>query len=65
MSVAQFKVGQAVCRETVGWFKDVPAGQFIVLQVLPEDRWGQPVYRVCGLSDGLERVVLERELRPR
>jgi hypothetical protein len=63
MSKAQYKVGQAVCREA-GLFDGTPAEQFIVLRVLLEDRWGQPAYQVYGRSDGLGRVMTELELHP-
>jgi hypothetical protein len=62
MPEAQFKVGQPVCLQA-SWVQAAPAGQFIVLQVL-SSRGSDTAYRVCGSSDGLERLMKECDLKP-
>ncbi|KAB1069547.1 hypothetical protein [Methylobacterium soli] len=58
----KFKVGQHVRQSTVGYAdaKSVAGGLFEVVRLMPEDRTGEPSYRVKSAVG--ERAVREGEL---
>ncbi|WP_336492478.1 hypothetical protein [Methylobacterium nigriterrae] len=58
----KFKVGQHVRQSTSGYVyaKSVAGGLFEVVRLMPEDRSGEPSYRVKSAAG--ERAVQESEL---
>ena len=55
----KFKLGQRLFPARL----DVPDGAYVVIKRLPM-RDGEFEYQIKGLTEGDERVVRERELRP-
>ena len=63
MPYHRFKVGQTVVAPFDGSHALIPRGPLIILRLLPLVD-GDPQYRVRCAADGLERVVLESQIRP-
>ncbi|MFC4167128.1 hypothetical protein [Teichococcus aestuarii] len=62
MSDAKFEVGQAVAFGRGTGDAHIPAGDFTITRVMPQEG-GFRSYRVRG-KDGVERVMQESQLRP-
>ena len=63
MPYHRFKVGQTVVAPSEGRDLHIPRGPLVVVRLLPLVD-GEPQYRVRSEADGLDRVVLERQIRP-
>lgn len=61
MSDAKFEVGQAVAFGRGAGDAHIPAGEFTITRVMPQES-GFRSYRVRG-KDGVERVMQESQLR--
>jgi hypothetical protein len=62
MPYHRFKVGQKVMAPFGGPDALIPHGPLVVVRLLPLVD-GEPQYRVRSEADGLDRVVLERQIR--
>ena len=62
MPYHRFKVGQTVVAPSGGRDLLIPRGPLVVVRLLPLAD-GEPQYRVRSELDGLDRVVLERQIR--
>jgi hypothetical protein len=58
----RFKVGQTVVAPSEGRDLHIPHGPLVIVRLLPLVD-GQPQYRVRSEADGLDRAVLERQIR--
>ena len=59
----RYKVGQTVMAPSGGPYAMIPRGPHVIVRLMPSSA-GEPQYRVRSSADGLERVVLESQLRP-
>ena len=62
MPYHRFKVGQTVVAPSEARDLHIPRGPLVIVRLLPLVD-GQPQYRVRSEADGLDRVVLERQIR--
>jgi hypothetical protein len=58
----RLKVGQTVVAPSEGRDVHIPRGPLVIVRLLPLVD-GQPQYRARSGADGLDRVVLERQIR--
>ncbi len=58
----KFKIGQHVRQARIGYADaaNIPAGPFVVVRLMPEDRTGEVSYRVKSAAG--ERVMREGEI---
>jgi hypothetical protein len=61
MPYHRFKVGQTVVAPSEARDLHIPRGPLVIVRLLPLVD-GQPQYRVRSEADGLDRVVLERQI---
>ena len=59
----RYKVGQIVMAPSGEPYAMIPRGPYVIVRLMPSSA-GEPQYRVRSSADGLERVVLESQLRP-
>jgi hypothetical protein len=62
MPYHRFKVGQMVVAPSEGRDAHMPRGPLVVVRLLPLVE-GELQYRVRSADEGLDRVVLERQIR--
>ena len=62
MPYHRFKVGQTVVAPSGGLGERIPRGPLVIVRLLPQVD-GEPQYRVRSEADGLDRVVLERQIK--
>jgi hypothetical protein len=60
--IGRFKVGQTVVAPSGGPGESIPRGPLVIVRLLPLVD-GEPQYRVRSEADGLDRVVLERQIQ--
>ena len=58
----RFKVGQTVEAPTGGPNAMIPRGPHIIVRLMPLVG-GEPQYRIRSTADGIERVVVESQIR--
>ncbi|PWS35661.1 hypothetical protein DFH01_18895 [Falsiroseomonas bella] len=63
MAPHKFAVGQHVEFQPGPWDANIPRGVYTITRAMPGDDLDR-TYRARSLSDGLERVFREKQLRP-